>query len=153
MSAPGRRSLVCSVGKLSASFQRIVLTRVRLSLRKGEGEGAGWLAASGALSMARTPHLDPLPLAKASGETNSNGTRLIIYQPQVDDWKDFQQLTWRMAVSLTPKSGKEVLGVVEMKGHTDIDNVAKVAIITNPQVTGAYFPSLDQVTKEKMEQL
>src|SRR5947207_7336000 len=86
-------------------------------------------------------------------EKYSNGTRLIIYQPQVDDWKDFQQLTWRMAVSLTPKSGKEVLGVVEMKGHTDIDNVAKVAIITNPQVTGTYFPSLDQVTKEKMEQL
>src|SRR5438876_1085541 len=86
-------------------------------------------------------------------EKYSNGTRLIIYQPQVDDWKDFQQLTWRMAVSLTPKSGKEVLGVVEMKGNTDIDNVAKVAVITNPQVTGTYFPSLDQATKEKMEQL
>jgi hypothetical protein len=86
-------------------------------------------------------------------ERYQNGTRLIIYQPQVDDWKDFQQLTWRMAVSLTPKSGKEVVGVVEMKGNTDVDNVAKVAIITNPQVTGAYFPSLDQATKEKMEQL
>jgi len=86
-------------------------------------------------------------------ERYQNGTRLIIYQPQVDDWKDFQQLTWRMAVSLTPKSGKEVVGVVEMKGNTDIDNVAKVAIITNPQVTGTYFPSLDQATKEKMEQL
>src|SRR5947199_4920412 len=86
-------------------------------------------------------------------EKYSNGNRLIIYQPQVDDWKDFQQLTWRMAVSLTPKGGKEVVGVVEMKGNTDIDNVAKVAVITNPQVTGAYFPSLDQATKEKMEQL
>src|SRR5437016_2066565 len=86
-------------------------------------------------------------------ERYQNGTRLIIYQPQVDDWKNFQDLSWRMAVSLTPKSGKEVVGVVEMKGHTDIDNVAKVAIITNPQVTGTYFPSLDQATKEKMEQL
>src|SRR5213083_3615910 len=86
-------------------------------------------------------------------EKYSNGTRLLIYQPQVDGWKDFQDLSWRMAVSLTPKSGKEVVGVVEMKGHTDIDNVAKVAIITNPQVTGTYFPSLDQATKEKMEQL
>src|SRR6059058_4173166 len=86
-------------------------------------------------------------------EKYSNGTRLIIYQPQVDDWKNFQDLSWRMAVSLTPKSGKEVVGVVEMKGNTDIDNVAKVAVITNPQVTGTYFPSLDQATKEKMEQL
>src|SRR5437762_8889428 len=86
-------------------------------------------------------------------ERYQDGTRLIVYQPQVDGWKNFQDLSWRMAVSLTPKSGKEVVGVVEMKGQTDIDNVAKVAIITNPQVTGAYFPSLDQATKEKMEQL
>jgi hypothetical protein len=76
-------------------------------------------------------------------ERYQNGTRLIVYQPQVDDWKNFQELTWRMAISLTPKSGKEVLGVVEMKGNTDIDNVAKVVDITNPEVTGAYFPSFE----------
>ncbi|MGA7275097.1 MAG: hypothetical protein WBX14_09665, partial [Candidatus Udaeobacter sp.] len=86
-------------------------------------------------------------------ERYENGTRLIIYQPQVDDWKDFKELTWRMAISLTPKSGKTVLGVVEMKGNTDVDNVAKVVDITNPQVTGTYFPSLDNATKEKMDQL
>jgi len=86
-------------------------------------------------------------------EQYQNGTRLIIYQPQVDDWRDFQQLTWRMAISLTPKSGKEVVGVVEMKGHTDVDNVAKVVTITNPEVTGIYFPSLDKAAAEKTEQL
>ncbi|HEY7318734.1 MAG TPA: hypothetical protein VIE89_14250 [Candidatus Binatia bacterium] len=86
-------------------------------------------------------------------EKYSNGTRLIIYQPQVDDWKNFQDLSWRMAISLTPKSGREVVGVVEMKGHTDIDNVAKVVVITDPQVTNTYFPSLDKATAEQMEQL
>jgi hypothetical protein len=86
-------------------------------------------------------------------EKYGNGTRLITYQPQVDDWKNFQELTWRMAISLTPRNGKEVVGVVEMKGNSDIDNVAKVAIITNPQVTGTYFPSLDKASAEKMEQL
>ena len=86
-------------------------------------------------------------------EKYSNGARLIIYQPQVDDWKNFQDLSWRMAVSLTPKSGKTVLGVVEMKGNTNIDNVAKVATISSPQITGTYFPSLDGATKEKMDQL
>ena len=30
-------------------------------------------------------------------EKYSNGTKLIIYQPQVDDWKNFQDLSWRMA--------------------------------------------------------
>src|SRR5437773_10260911 len=86
-------------------------------------------------------------------EKFSNGTRLIIYQPQVDDWKNFQDLSWRMAISLTPKGGKEVVGVVEMKGNTDVDNFAKIVMITNPQVTGTYFPSLDPATAEKMQQL
>jgi hypothetical protein len=86
-------------------------------------------------------------------ELYENGTRLIIYQPQVDDWKNFQDLSWRMAISLTPKSGKEAVGVVQMKGQTDIDNVAKVVIITDPQITGTYFPSLDKATSDQMEQL
>src|SRR5438876_6911821 len=83
----------------------------------------------------------------------SNGNRLIVYQPQVDNWKSFKELSWRMAVSLTPKGGKEVVGVVEMKGNTDVDNFAKIVMITNPQVTGTYFPSLDPATAEKMQQL
>jgi len=83
----------------------------------------------------------------------SNGNRLIVYQPQVDDWNDFQQLSWRMAVALTPKGGKEILGVVEMKGNTFVDDMAKVVVISNPEVTGTYFPSLDQATKDKMDQL
>jgi hypothetical protein len=85
-------------------------------------------------------------------EKNSNGMRLLVYQPQVDDWKDFQELSWRMAVSLTPKSGKEVVGVVEMKGNTDVDNVSKAVTITNPQVTSTYYPSLDQPAKENLDQ-
>src|SRR5205814_9501273 len=68
-------------------------------------------------------------------EKYSNGTRLLIYQPQVDDWKNFQELSWRMAVSLTLKGGKEVVGVVDMKGNTEVDIVNKVVIIKSPQVT------------------
>ena len=86
-------------------------------------------------------------------EKSSNGNRLVIYQPQVDDWKNFQDLSWRMAVSLTPKGGKEMVGVVEMKGNTDVDNVAKVVTINNPDVTKTYFPSLDQATADKMQEL
>jgi hypothetical protein len=85
-------------------------------------------------------------------ERYQNGMRLIIYQPQVDDWKNFQDLSWRMAISLTPKSGKTVVGVVEMKGTTSIDNVAKLVVISNPQITGTYFPSLDKATADKMKQ-
>src|SRR6516164_6500689 len=86
-------------------------------------------------------------------EKYQNGNKLIIYQPQVDDWKNFQDLTWRMAVSLTPKTGKTVVGVVEMKGTTSVDNVNKLVNISNLQITGTDFPSLDKATSDKMEQV
>jgi len=110
---------------------------------------AGDLAAESSKSNATSGSTDP----GWPREKYSNGTRLLIYQPQVDDWKNFQELTWRMAVSLTPKGGKEVVGVVEMKGNTDVDNDSKVVVIANPEITGTYFPSLDNATKEKMDQL
>src|SRR5207248_470608 len=81
-----------------------------------------------------------------------DGNRLLVYQPQVDDWKNFHDLTWRMAVSLTPKGGKEVVGVVEMKGTTQVDNDKKIVLITNPEVTRSYFPSLDATQKDMVEQ-
>ena len=70
--------------------------------------------ATGNLTAKRSESSTPPPADPGwPREKYSNGTRLIIYQPQVDDWKNFQELTWRMAVSLTPKGGKEVVGVVE----------------------------------------
>src|SRR5215472_12384231 len=86
-------------------------------------------------------------------EKYQNGNKLIIYQPQVDDWKNFQDLSWRMAVSLTPKTGKTVVGVVEMKGTTSVDNVNKLVNISNLQITGTDFPSLDKASADKMEQV
>src|SRR5262249_1272417 len=85
-------------------------------------------------------------------EKYQNGTRLIVYQPQIDNWTNFQNLSWRMAISLTPKSGKTVIGVIEMKGNTSVDNVNKLVTITNPEITGTYFPSLDKATADQMEQ-
>jgi hypothetical protein len=85
-------------------------------------------------------------------EKYQNGTRLIIYQPQIDNWNNFQNLSWRMAISLTPKTGKTVIGVIEMKGTTTVDNVNKLVTITNPEITGTYFPSLDKATADQMEQ-
>ena len=69
----------------------------------------------------QTPAASSTPASGQSSDSSwprekyQNGNKLIIYQPQVDDWKNFQDLSWRMAVSLTPKTGKTVIGVVEMK--------------------------------------
>jgi hypothetical protein len=86
-------------------------------------------------------------------QITKQGSTLVYYQPQVDDWKDFTDLSWRMAFSLTPAGGKEVVGVVELQGHTDIDNDNKMVLITNLKITNTYFPSLDPAGSAQMDQL
>lgn len=81
--------------------------------------------------------------------TKPTGT-LVYYQPQVDEWKAFTDLTWRMAFTFTPSGGKQTVGVVEMQGHTAIDDSSKTVLISDLKVLGTHFPSLDAATAAQM---
>jgi len=81
--------------------------------------------------------------------TKPTGT-LVYYQPQVDEWKAFTDLTWRMAFTFTPSGGKQTVGVVEMQGHTTIDDASKTVLISDLKVLGTHFPSLDSATAAQM---
>jgi hypothetical protein len=82
-----------------------------------------------------------------------NGNKLIIFQPQVDDWKDFRELDWRMAIELTPSGGKPAVGVVVLKGETQVDNDNKMVLISNLKIVETHFPSLDPASAAQMDQL
>ena len=77
---------------------------------------------------------------------------LILYQPQVDDWKNYQQVDARMAFTLTPTGGKSHVGVitVQMKSAVNMDD--HTVLLSDPQVTSVTFPSLDPATLPQMEQ-
>jgi len=82
-----------------------------------------------------------------------NGNTLVMYQPQVDDWKNFTELDWRMAVELTPKGGQPVVGVLVMKADTQVDNANKMVLLTNIKILKTHFPSLDPESAGQMDQL
>jgi hypothetical protein len=81
-----------------------------------------------------------------------DGNVLVMYQPQVDNWRDFRELDWRMAVSFTPKGGKEAIGIVVLKGDTQVDNDRKIVFITNLNIVQTHFPSLDPAGAAQMDQ-
>jgi hypothetical protein len=78
---------------------------------------------------------------------------LITYQPQVDDWKDFRELDWRMAFSLAPAGGKPAIGVAELHGQTTVDGENKMVLIDNLKIKRTHFPSLDPASAELMDQM
>lgn len=73
-------------------------------------------------------------------QVSRDGAQLIYYQPQVDDWKDYKELFARMAFSLTPKDGKETLGVASLQAGTLVDKDTRTVYIRDVQVDSVRFP-------------
>lgn len=81
------------------------------------------------------------------------GGKLVLYQPQVDDWNNFQTVDARMAFAVTPTGGQSHVGVltVQMKSVVNMDN--HTVLLSEPRVTSISFPSLDPATTARMDQL
>jgi hypothetical protein len=83
---------------------------------------------------------------------DSSGT-LTYYQPQLDNWADYKTLTARMAFSLIPKKGKEVLGVASLSCHTLVDKDDHMVYLKEITITDVRFPSLRGDSAKMMEGL
>jgi hypothetical protein len=81
------------------------------------------------------------------------GGTLIMYQPQVDDWKDFTTIAWRQAFQLTPTGGKQVVGAVSFQGTTSVDTATRMVLFYDMNVLNTYFPSLPPASTAQMDQL
>ena len=85
-------------------------------------------------------------------KTTDQGS-LVYYQPQVDDWKDFKQIDFRMAFSLTPKGQKEVVGVLSVQAQTAVNVDQHDVVLTDFKITQVYLPSVDPEKKGPLEEL
>ncbi len=80
------------------------------------------------------------------------GGMVVLYQPQVDDWKDFKQVDGRMAFTLTPTGGKSHVGVVTVQMNSTVNMDDHTVFLSDPKITSISFPSLDAATSAQLEQ-
>jgi hypothetical protein len=83
----------------------------------------------------------------------NNGSVLIIYTPQVESWQDYSVMNFRMAFSLTPYQGKEVVGVMYINSATFNDTYQHLVKIYNMNITAVHFPGMDDATAAPLAQL
>jgi hypothetical protein len=86
-------------------------------------------------------------------QVSQNGNTLTYYQPQVDQWKDYKDLTVRMAFSLTPKGGREVMGVTDLSASTLVDKDNRTVYFRDVKIPAVRFPSLKPDSAQLMETL
>src|SRR5450432_79874 len=83
--------------------------------------------------------------------TNEQGS-LVYYQPQVDNWKNFKQLDFRMAFSLTPKGEKEIVGIMELQAQTDVNVDDHSVLLRDFKINEVKLPGLDPAKTSQMDQ-
>ena len=84
--------------------------------------------------------------------TNEQG-HLVYYQPQVDDWKDFKDLNFRMAFTLTPKGEKQIVGIIVVQAQTDVNVDEHSVLLSNFKITEVTLPSVTPEKKPEVDQL
>jgi hypothetical protein len=105
---------------------------------------------------AKTPEQDKKSVPPDPGwprqRTNEQG-RLVYYQPQVDEWKSFKDLSFRMAFTLTPKGQKAIVGIMVLQAQTDVDVDEHSVLLSNFKFTEVTLPSVEAEKKPAIDQL
>ncbi|MGH7132376.1 MAG: hypothetical protein ACREJO_10575, partial [Phycisphaerales bacterium] len=71
---------------------------------------------------------------------NKDGNTVLIYQPQIDAWKDHSTIRFRSAVAVTPAgTTAPQFGVIAVQGDTYVDDAARTVMIANMKLD-ARFP-------------
>src|SRR5450432_547532 len=81
---------------------------------------------------------------------NEKGS-LVYYQPQVDEWTKFRQIDFRMAFSLAPKGGKEIVGVLEMQAQTDVDMDNHSVLLRDFEIKEVKLPGVDPAQRAEAD--
>lgn len=72
-------------------------------------------------------------------------SRLIVYQPQIEEWRDHKTLVGWAAVLIKPDSGKDTItGAIKFSAETDVDNEARTVVAYNRKLLEVNFPTLSQ---------
>lgn len=85
---------------------------------------------------------------------SQDGDQIIIYQPQVDEWKNSILLTAKIAVQVIPNGDTQPMtGVVWLKGDTVVNQDDRVVFIHNIEITKSAFNEQDPTKEQLAEDL
>lgn len=83
----------------------------------------------------------------------ADGTRIKIYQPQIDSWDRYVDLQFHMAVEVTPQGDERAVpAAVSVSAETTTDFGARAVMVYNAKLLDATFPSMDAETAKRLTQ-
>jgi hypothetical protein len=82
-----------------------------------------------------------------------HGETVSLFQPQIDEWKDYSKIDFRMATALTLRGRKDpIFGTLTIKGDTFVDHDQDVVMITNLDKK-VHFPNVGESETKRLEKI
>ncbi len=87
-------------------------------------------------------------------EFQRNGRSIILFEPQIDRWENFENLDGKMVVGITPKkTGKRILGAVLFNAITRTDMEQRLVYISDLTIQSINFPNLSERLSERLSDI
>jgi hypothetical protein len=124
------------------------LTPVMGQTPASQGSGQKPAPATTAPAAAKTATSSPVASRPIDGGwprayTTNSGAALVLYQPQVSDWKDQKLMTAYAAASYTPPgASKPALGTMQIEADTTVSVAERLVDFSKYRIVEANFPTL-----------
>lgn len=83
----------------------------------------------------------------------SAGNRVVVHQPQLDDWQDYRLLSGKAAVSVALKAeDREYYGAINLQAVTEVDSDSRAVLLKGLEVTELTFPGLEESLAKRCRQ-
>ena len=134
---------------LKRKMTRLLLNRViRSAILIGTVCAMPWLVSGQTASAAASPS-KPADLGWPRQYDDGTAT-LVVYQPQVDSWKDGRRLVARFAVALIPtKTAKTVYGAMIVEADSLVDKASRTVQVANFEVRDVRYPAAKDDAENK----
>jgi len=87
-------------------------------------------------------------------EINEDGVRIVLHVPEIETWEDFEKVTGRVAVEVTPAGENDaVVGTAEFVADTEANVEERVVAIDNAEVTNTSFPLSHEERRQQLDGL
>jgi len=113
-----------------------------------------WSSRQAALAQAPAAPAPAAPVDSGWPRTRAkDGQTVVIYQPQVDEWKDQKSIAFRAATAVTPKGATEpVYGVINAHADTLVDKASRNVYLVNLK-SDIKFPGKDEQSAKDLQAL
>jgi hypothetical protein len=103
-------------------------------------------------STQRADEQQPVSVLSFPREVQHDGATIAMHVPEIETWEDFEKVTGRIAVEVTPAGENEaVAGVVEFVADSDTNLEERVVAIDNTEITVTHFPVSDDKRRQQLD--